>query len=285
MNRERRLRPREFAMYHSLGNDYLAIDLPSFGQRLTRANIQKLCDRHTGVGCDGILTRVPSRRADFGLRIFNPDGSEAEQSGNGVRIFSRFLHDFGYTRRDAFSVETPAGVVRVKLFLRGNVVLKVKVEMGVASFQSTDVGATGAAREMVCEALELGTHKLEVTCVSIGNPHCVIFVDELRDGDLREIGPRVENHPRFPRRINVQFARLRTRSKVDALIWERGAGATLASGSSSCAVAAAARRLDLVDDKVQVFMPGGHLSVHVYADYRIDLVGSCTPICRGRLLG
>ncbi len=285
MKGERRLRPREFAMYHALGNDYVAVDTLSFGQRLTRANIRKLCDRHRGLGCDGILARVRSRRADFGLRIFNSDGSEAEKSGNGLRMFARFLHDFGYTRRRVFSIETPGGVVPVKLYGRGDVVLRVKVEMGVASFESADVGATGPAREMLSERLELETRKVEVTCVSIGNPHCVIFMDELREIDLHEIGPQVENHPRFPKRINVQLARPRGRDTVEALIWERGAGATLASGSSSCAVAAAARRLGFVDDRVQVCMPGGRLSVHVHDDYRVDLIGSCTPICRGRLLG
>ncbi len=285
MKRERRLLPREFAVYHALGNDYIAIDMPRFGQRLTRANVRKLCDRHTGVGGDGILARVPSRRADFGLRIFNPDGSEAEMSGNGVRMFARFLHDFGYTRRSEFSIETPARVVRVKLFLRGDVVLKVRVDLGIASFHSGDVGATGPGREMLRERLELDTRKVEVTCVSIGNPHCVIFLDELREIDLHEIGPQVENHPRFRERINVQLARPRARNKLDALVWERGAGATLASGSSACAVAAAAHRLGLVDEQVQVTMPGGRLSVHVHPDYRIDLLGSCTPIFRGRLLG
>ena len=285
MKAERRLRPREFAMYHALGNDYVAIDTLSFGQRLTRSNIRKLCDRHHGLGCDGILARVRSRRGDFGLRIFNPDGSEAEKSGNGLRIFARFLHDFGYTRRRAFSVETPGGVVRVTLFGRGDIVLRVKVEMGVASFESAAVGATGPARQLLGERLELETRKVEATCVSIGNPHCVIFMDELREIDLHEIGPQVENHPRFPKRINVQLARPLGRNTVEVLIWERGAGATLASGSSSCAVAAAARRLGLVDDQVQVCMPGGRLSVHVHDDYRVDLIGSCTPICRGRLLG
>ncbi len=285
MKRERRLGPREFAMYHALGNDYVVVDQPSFEQRLTKANVLKLCDRHTGLGCDGILARVPSRRADFGLRIFNPDGSEAEKSGNGIRIFARFLHDFGYTRRHELSIETPGGVVRARLFLRGAAVLKVKVEMGAVSFRSGDVGATGPAREMLRERIELDTRKVEATCVSIGNPHAVIFVEELRDIDLQEIGPQLEAHPLFPRRINVQLARPLARNRIDALVWERGAGATLASGSSSCAVAAAARRLGLADERVQVGMPGGRLSVHVHDDYTVDLVGSCTPICRGRLLG
>lgn len=284
MKKERRLGPREFARYHALGNDYLVVDLPRLGQRLTPAHVRRLCDRHIGVGSDGIVARVPSGRADFGARIFNPDGSEAEKSGNGLRVFARFLHDFGYTRRREFGIETPGGVVRARLFVRGDVVLKVRLEMGVASFRSTDVGATGPAREMLGERIELDTRKVEATCVSLGNPHCVVFLDEPRELDLLEIGPQLEVHPLFPRRINVQLACPRTRSQIDALIWERGAGATRASGTSACAVAAAAHRLGLTEPRVQVRMPGGRLSVHVHDDGCVDLVGSATPVCRCRLL-
>jgi diaminopimelate epimerase len=229
--------------------------------------VRALCDRNRGLGSDGVLALVPSRRADFGLRIWNPDGSRAEKSGNGLRILARFLRDLGYTRARDFTIETPGGVSRAEL-LRG---ATVRVSMGRARFARRD-------------RLRVDGRALAVTVLSVGNPHCVVLVPRLRVEELRRLGPALERHPAFPRRTNVQLARVRSRRAIDALVWERGAGETAASGSSACAVAAAARRAGLVDARVAVRMPGGTLRVEIAPDFSVHLAGPVTPVYRARLL-
>jgi diaminopimelate epimerase len=230
---------------HGLGNDYVALELDALPFGLTPPAVRLFCDRHTGVGSDGILAAVPSDAADFGLRIFNPDGSEAEKSGNGIRIFAAYLLDLGRVQvGPAFTVETPGGTVRVRIVGEtGEGVLDVEVEMGTASFRTADVGLAGPDRETEGEALELPSgDRVWIHTVSIGNPHCVIFQDELDVEELRRRAPQVSTHPDFARGTNVQFAVGTAPDEVEAWVWERGAGETRASGSSACAVAAAAVR-------------------------------------------
>lgn len=280
----RKLGRGEFAKYHGLGNDYLVIDPARFGARLTPARVRALCHRNLGPGSDGIMALAPARRGDFGARVYNPDGSEAEKSGNGLRIFARFLHDFGYTRRTELAIETKGGVVGATLRLRRGRVHRVSLDMGRVSFQSDAIPVAGPPREVVDELLRADAFELRVTCLSIGNPHCVVFMSDPTRDDLLRLGPAIENHPSFPERINVQLARVESRSRVRALIWERGAGETLASGTSSCAVAAAALRKGLVDPTVTVAMQGGDLDLEIDADFGVRLTGPCTPVYRGRLL-
>lgn len=282
--RQMKLGRGEFAKYHALGNDYIVVDPRTLGMRLTPARVRAVCDRHTGVGSDGILALSPARGADFGLRIFNPDGSEAEKSGNGLRIFARFLYDFGYTRRHSFSIATAGGLVPAELAIVRGHVASVRVAMGKATFVSSEIPMRGRLREVIGEPLRVGDGTRLVTCVSVGNPHCVVFVPKLDVGELRRFGPLIERHRSFPNRINVQFARVRSRRRVDILIWERGAGETLASGSSSTAVVAAAFRHGLVDRNVVVTMPGGELSIEIDGGGVLHLRGDAEPVCRGRLL-
>jgi diaminopimelate epimerase len=262
---------------HGLGNDYLALDLDALPFELSPPAVRLICDRHRGVGSDGILARVPSEAADFGVRIFNPDGSEAEKSGNGLRIFAVYLEVTGRLaggRR--FSVETGGGVVEIELGEPGAAgEWMVEVEMGRASFRSTDVGLIGPDRDTGSEMLELPSgERIDCTAVSLGNPHCVVFQDELDLERLRRIAPLISTHPWFERGTNVQFARLDTADAVEAWIWERGAGETLASGSSACAVAAVAVRRGLVSARpVAVHMAGGTLEVEVRDDWSVRLRG------------
>ncbi len=274
----------EFAKYHALGNDYIVVDGDAIRPRLDPARVRALCDRHTGIGSDGILALHRPRRGELLLRIWNPDGSEAEKSGNGVRIFARFLWDFRYVRAKDLEIDTAGGRVTARLQVTRGEVRSIRVDMGVASFLSTDIPMLGPPREVVDEPLRVGSIDLRVTCVSLGNPHCVRFVPNLHPEVLRTIGPQLESHGIFPNRTNVQLACVRSRDKVEALIWERGAGETLASGSSSCAVAAAAHRLGLVDRKVEVHMPGGALRIELGADYSVRMTGPATPVYRGALL-
>ena len=274
----------EFAKYQALGNDYIVVDPARLGLRLTPANIRALCHRNLGIGSDGILALASPRAADFGVRIFNPDGSEAEKSGNGVRIFARFLYDFRYTRKTTLSIHTKGGLVRAQLMVHGGQVARIRVDMGRATFVSSAIRVRGRRRAVVGERLDVGGESLRVTCVSIGNPHCVIFVPRLDVAVLRRLGPLIEHHPRFPHRTNVQLARVRSRRLVEALIWERGAGVTMASGSSSCAVAAAAFKQGLVDRRVTVSMPGGALAIAVSDQFDLRMTGPATLVYRGRLL-
>ena len=276
----------QFFKGHGLGNDYLAADAGDFPFQLTPPAIRLVCDRHVGLGSDGILVRVPSGRADFGLRIFNPDGSEAEKSGNGLRIFAAYLLDRGVVPPGAeFSVETPGGLVRMQLLEQSDDgVLLVEVEMGVASFRSSAVGLRGPDREAAGEMLELAAgDRVTINTVSLGNPHCVVFQDHLDPDDLRRRGPQIATHPWFERGTNVQFARVTGPAEVEAFIWERGAGETLASGSSACAVAAAAVRRGLVTQReIEVRMPGGALAITVRDDWSILLRGPVEGVYHAR---
>jgi diaminopimelate epimerase len=272
-----------FAKGHGLGNDYLVLDRRDLPGELSARAIQRICDRNRGVGSDGILLRVASARADFGLRIFNPDGSEAEKSGNGLRIFAKYLHDHGHAKATVFTVDTRGGLVECACHVVNERVAAVAVEMGRATFRAPEIPMNGPDREAVAIPLEVAGTILTVTAVSVGNPHCVVFVERLDEGEVRRLGPLVERHPAFPNRTNVQFARVRARDTVDVLVWERGAGWTLASGSSACAVASAAVRNGLTDGRLTIRMPGGQLAVEVRQDWSLRLEGPVEEICTGVL--
>ena len=255
---------------HGLGNDYLVIDPARVPFALTPASIRLICDRHRGVGSDGILAVAPPAAGDFGLRIYNPDGSEAEKSGNGVRIFAKFLREHGYTEQDRFVLDTPGGRVNAQLEWEDGRVAQVVAEMGTASF--------GAVEE-----IDVDGGQIDVVQVSLGNPHCVEIVPDLAAIDVHTLGPKIERHAKFPDRTNVQFAHVVARDEVSILIWERGAGYTQASGSSSCAVVAACHRQGLVGSEVTVTMPGGRLEIAIAKDGELRMRGPVEEVCAGDL--
>jgi diaminopimelate epimerase len=275
-----------FAKGHGLGNDYIVMEQAALPAPLTERAIVRVCDRNWGIGSDGILLLVPSARAEFGLRIFNPDGSEAEKSGNGLRIFAKYLWDHGHARgKRTFTVDTKGGVVECTCHERDGRVNFVTVEMGRVTFRAPDIPMNGPDRDVVGVPLQLadGT-TVTTTALSVGNPHCVVFVERLDEADARRLGPLIERHPAFPQRTNVQFARVAARDTVDILIWERGAGYTLASGSSSCGAATAAVKSGLCNHgRVTVRMPGGTLVVDVRADWSLRLEGPVEEVYTGTL--
>jgi len=274
-----------FVKGHGLGNDYIVMEEGDLPAALEARQVARVCDRNWGVGSDGILLRVaPWGGADFGLRILNPDGSEAEKSGNGLRIFAKYLHDHGHAKRATFTVATKGGRVECRCHVEQGRVKQVTVEMGRGTFLAPEIPMNGPPREVVGVPLQVDGETLLVTAVSVGNPHCVIFTDRLDEALVRRLGPLVERHPAFPNRTNVQWARVASRSQVDILIWERGAGYTLASGSSSSAVACAAVKNDLCDHgPVTVRMPGGELNIEVRHDWSIRLQGPVEEVYAGRL--
>ena len=269
-----------FFKYHALGNDYLVLDPKSFTPALDEKSIQRICHRNFGLGSDGILYGpLPSERAPFRLRIFNPDGSEAEKSGNGLRIFCRYLFDQKLVPEGKeFLVDTLGGVVRGTMFDGGKI---IRVDMGRVSFWSDEIPMTGARREVLHEPLVVGDKTFTVCAATIGNPHCVIPSEEISEEVARKYGSQIEVHSAFPRKTNVQFLRVLDRKNIRIEIWERGAGYTLASGSSSSASAAVARKLGLVDNAVTVHMPGGTLGIEIAEDYAIRMTGPVTKVSEG----
>ena len=272
---------------HGLGNDYLVMAPKELGFKLTAKAIRAICDRHWGLGSDGILVLTPSKKADFGLRIFNPDGSEAEKSGNGLRIFARYLHATKKTRKTTFTVETIGGLVTCTLHVdRNGDAASVTVEMGRATFAPAALPCTLTVDELINQPIEAAGQRLVFTGVSVGNPHCVVFkpaAEQWSREELLALGPALENHALFPRRTNVQLAVPTGQREIFILIWERGAGETQASGSSSCAAASAAVRLGLVQSPVTVNMPGGTLRIDVDKEFNLTMKGPVTEVARGTL--
>lgn len=272
-----------FHKYHALGNDYLVMDLADYPRWTapTYDQIRVICHRHFGVGSDGILWGpVRSARAAFGLRIFNPDGSEAEKSGNGLRIFARYLFDQQKVGAAPFAIETAGGVVEAVVREGGK---SITIEMGQVSFTSDRIPVAGPLREVVNEKLAIQDREFTFTSATIGNPHCVIPLGEISEQIARRYGPDIETHANFPKRTNVQFLKVLDRANIQIEIWERGAGYTLASGSSSSAAAAVAHRLGLVDREVAVHMVGGQIRIEIGDEYAIKMTGPVTRIAEGSL--
>ena len=268
-----------FTKYHALGNDYIVINPKDLPAPLTAGQVKTICHRNYGVGSDGILLGpLPSKRAPFGLRIFNPDGSEAEKSGNGLRIFSRYLWDKKLVGKDEFAIETPGGVVKATVTERGKI---VRVEMGRVSFWSDEIPVVGPRREVINEAIHLRGQKFSFCAATVGNPHCVLPLPKISPDLARQIGPLLETHARFPKRINVQLMKVLDRANIQIEIWERGAGYTLASGSSSSAAAAVAHKLGLCDRSITVHMPGGRIQIEIGDDFAIEMTGGVTKVAEG----
>ncbi len=270
-----------FSKYHGLGNDYIVLNPDEVGDELTEGQIRLICHRNYGVGSDGILLGpLPTDECDFALRIFNPDGSEAEKSGNGLRIFSRWLWDEGLVGEDEFTIMTAGGLVKSQVSDQGQ---SVTVEMGQVSFDSARIPVEGPPREVISEEMEVGGQVLTYCAATVGNPHCVILRDEVSEEEARALGPPIETDPRFPNRTNVQFMKVLDRSNIRIEIWERGAGYTLASGSSASASAAVAHRLGLCDSPVAVHMPGGRLDIAVGEGFAITMTGPVTKVAEGTI--
>ncbi len=267
----------KFSKYQALGNDYLVLQDAALPPQ--PGVVRQLCHRQLGAGADGVLWPHPSGQAgEFAVRIFNPDGSEAETSGNGLRIFARYLWDCGLVAAAQFAVTTLAGTVQCQVLAGG---AAVRVQLGRARFESSAIPVAGAARAVVNEPLRVAGRLLHITAVSVGNPHCVVPLARISAALVRRLGPLLEHHALFPQRTNVQLVRVLAAHQIQIEIWERGAGYTLASGSSSCAAAAACVRLGLCRSPLQVRMPGGLLQVQVAPDYSVTLEGPAQKVYEG----
>lgn len=268
-----------FTKYHALGNDYIVINPKDLPAPLTTEQVKIICHRNFGVGSDGILLGpLPADKAKCALKIYNPDGSIAEKSGNGLRIFSRYLWDTKLAGNDEFAIQTDGGLVRSTVFEGGKM---VRVEMGSVSFDSEKIPVTGPKREVINEKITVGGREFTFCAATIGNPHCVLPLPEISAKFAHEFGPLLEVHPYFPRKTNVQFLKVLDRANIQIEIWERGAGYTLASGSSSSASAAVAHKLGLVDRDVTVHCPGGLIKIEIGDQFAIRMTGSVTRVSEG----
>jgi diaminopimelate epimerase len=268
-----------FKKYHALGNDYLVIDPKDLPSPLTIEQVKIICHRNFGVGSDGILLGpLPAEKAKCALRIYNPDGSEAEKSGNGLRIFSRYLWDRRIVGDEEFTIQTAGGLVQAAVFDGGKM---VRVEMGQVSFLSDKIPVTGPRREVINEKISVGGREFTFCAATIGNPHCVLPLPEISAKLAHEFGPLLETHTNFPNRTNVQFLKVLDRANIEIEIWERGAGYTLASGSSSSAAAAVAHKLGLCDRAISVHMPGGIIAIEIGDGFAIRMTGAVTRVAEG----
>jgi diaminopimelate epimerase len=258
-----------FTKYHALGNDYIVVNPADLSEELSKVQIKTLCDRHYGIGSDGVLFGpLACDTADFELRIFNPDGSEAEKSGNGLRIFCRYLWDQQLVKDAVFTIKTLGGVVKAKVYAGGKL---VSVEMGKVLFDHAK-----ADSEISIHQLIIDQQVIDYYPASIGNPHCVILVDSPTPDLAKKLGPKIEQHSKFANRTNVQFVQVIDRQNIQIEIWERGAGYTLASGSSSTASAAVVHALGLCDSHISVHMPGGVIDISI--DNQIATMKG--PVCK-----
>ncbi|WP_092871851.1 diaminopimelate epimerase [Acetitomaculum ruminis] len=263
--------------YHGLGNDYLVLDPNKNEVKLLERNIQLLCQRNFGVGADGILYGpLKTEDGKFGLKIFNPDGYEAEKSGNGIRIFAKYLLDENYINEKSVTISTIAGDIDVEFLDETGE--KMKVDMGTVNFSTADIPVNIDKDEVINEPLTFNGNLYNCTCLSLGNPHCVIMLEDVSGALAKELGPYVENSEYFPKRVNMLLLKVIDKKTLQIEIYERGAGYTLASGSSACAAAAAAHRLGLIDNEVTVEMPGGDLLIEISKDKKIFMTGSVTYV-------
>jgi diaminopimelate epimerase len=273
-----------FVKSHGLGNEYIVLDSANINFDLTIEKIKTLCNVHFGIGSDGILLKIEAKNADFGLRIFNPDGSEAEKSGNGLRIFAKYLFDYGFTSNKNFSIHTLGGVVYAHIIETTNrKATLIKVDMGKAIFTPREIPVNDDGDLFFDKIIRVADREFAVNCVSVGNPHCVIIKDKLDVEEVKKYGPMIESHSLFPNKINVQFAKPLSNGEVEILIWERGAGYTLASGSSSSAVATVLKKKGLTGENTKVKMSGGELIIEIDNDWNIYLTGEVKEIASGTI--
>jgi diaminopimelate epimerase len=272
----------KFTKMHGIGNDYLYIDARRkkilHPDRLSIA----MSDRHFGVGADGIILILNSGKADFFMRIFNADGSEAEMCGNGIRCFAKYLYDHGLTKKKKIAIETLAGVKYTTLYTRHNRVERVSVDMGEPILLRDRIPMTGEPGMVIEETLQVDGVKFEITAVSMGNPHCVIYVEDVKEFPVEKYGPMIENHPLFPRRTNVEFVQLVSETEVIQRTWERGSGETMACGTGASAVTVAGVLTRRSGRKNTVHLAGGDLEIEWSdADNHVYLTGPAVEVFEG----
>ncbi|MBC7131208.1 diaminopimelate epimerase [Candidatus Bathyarchaeota archaeon] len=273
----------KFWKMHGLGNDYIVIDNTDDKLNVNPSVLAKeLCRRRFSVGADGLILACKSSKADVKMRIFNADGSEAEMCGNGIRCLAKFCYEKNIVKKSTFNVETLAGIKTVWLSINeNNEVEQVRVNMGKPSFNRRDIPMLGDG-DFINEWLNVNNEVYQTTCLSIGNPHCVIFVDDVSSITIEKIGPKLEKHEIFPKGTNVEFVQVINPNEIKVRVWERGVGETLACGTGACASAIASHILGKTNKKVKVKLLGGTLEI-LYDGAEVFMEGSATKVFVGEL--
>ena len=277
---------KKFTKWQGCGNDFVLFDCLQDDIEDYASVARKVCDRHYGVGADGILVVLPSAQADFRMRIFNTDGSEAEMCGNGIRCFARYLYDFGLTKETRFTVETGAGILVPEIVLEGGKVKGIKVDMGEPHLLGEEIPVVGFdGSKVIDKSMSVDGQEYHFTAVSMGNPHCVIFVDDAENFPIYELGHKFEEHALFPKKTNTEFVEVKDRQHVRMRVWERGAAVTLACGTGSCATVVAGILNGKLDRAVatEVELDGGKLSIHWANDNHVFMTGPAELVFSGEL--
>ncbi|AFM01636.1 diaminopimelate epimerase [Desulfitobacterium dehalogenans ATCC 51507] len=277
----------EIVKMHGLGNDFVFIDhfVSAPAETLDYPELsRKLCHRQFGVGGDGLIVVLPSEKADARMRIFNSDGSEPEMCGNGIRCFARYIYDQGHVTKNPLQVETLAGILTLHLTVEGDKVTGVRVDMGEPILKPEQVPVLILGESVVGAKLSMDGQEFEFTAVSMGNPHCVIFVEDYETLDFERMGPAIEKHPLFPRKTNVEFIIVNSTKELTMKVWERGSGPTLACGTGACASAVAAVLNGKTERSVTVHLPGGDLQIEWGEDNRVYMTGPAAYVFKGVLL-
>ena len=271
-----------FAKLHGTANDFIYVDARAGFPGDPAAIARRLCDRRRGIGADGLILLLPSTEADGRMVIYNADGSRAEMCGNGIRGLAKFVYERGLLPKNPLTVETDAGVKALELHLDGGRVARVTVDMGMPEWRGREI-PVDADGEILDRPLVVDGRTWSVTCVSMGNPHCVVFVDDVAGLPLETLGPRFEHHPFFPRRVNTEFVHVDGRERLTMRVWERGSGETMACGTGACAVGVAAARTGRSARRVTVTLPGGPLEIDWRSDDRVLMTGDAVAVFDGQV--
>lgn len=272
----------KFTKMHGCGNDYIYVNC--FTEKIEEPSViaKKVSDRHFGIGSDGLILICPSETADFKMRMFNADGSEGKMCGNGIRCVAKYVYDYGLTDKTQISVETLGGIKYLDLTVEDGKVSLVKVDMGKPELEADLIPIISEREQVIDEPIEVDGKEYHMTGVSMGNPHAVIYVDDVKGLDLEKIGPKFENHERFPKRINTEFVHCIDRQTVEMRVWERGSGETLACGTGACAVAVSSILNNLTDTQVTVKLLGGDLQIEWDREKdRVFMTGPATVVFDG----
>ncbi|MBE3127950.1 MAG: diaminopimelate epimerase, partial [Candidatus Atribacteria bacterium] len=278
----------DFVKMHGLGNDFILIDClskPLGDSSFLSYLAKKLCNRNFGIGADGLMLILPSSKADLRMRIFNYDGSEAQMCGNGIRCFAKYAYENKLVSKNKFTVETLAGIIIPELTITNNKILGVKVNMGTPKLRRREVPMNGKdTSRVVNETLKINPEQtFKITCVSMGNPHCITFVNDVQSIPVDEIGPKIENHPLFPEKTNVEFIQVLNKQEINFRVWERGVGETLACGTGACAALVAAVLNKKTDREATIHLPGGDLDIQWADDGHVYMTGPAELVFRGEM--
>lgn len=273
----------KFTKMHGIGNDYIYVNGMSEEVCYNKEYIQKISDRHTGVGSDGMIVILPSELCDFKMRMFNKDGSEGKMCGNGIRCFAKFVYDHGLTTKNKITVETLGGNKMVYLNIVNQEVISATVDMGEPIFDCARIPVAVAQKQMLNAPLTINGHVYQVTCLSMGNPHCVIFVDDVMALDLNKIGPYFEHSHYFPESVNTEFVQVMNEETIKMRVWERGSKETLACGTGACASAIASMLLLNAKRKVTVQLLGGDLEIEWAEDNHVYMSGPAVSVYHGEI--